>query len=433
MSGSPSGGRLGRAGVRRAGTGAWSAGCRRGAGGCLGPRTSRVLLVAGSSDLSTSKATTPMHAPTTTTNSANVDTPNTSVTPPGHDDDTSHRRTRRLWVALAINGSLLAAAVTWLSMTTVPYFAFSPGNAIETDTLIDVEEGATTYESDGEILFLTARVGRVSALEAFAGWVDGDVDLVAEQAVLQGATDEENRAAQAAAMVGSKNTAVVVAFGRLGLALDPTGTGAVVLGLTVGSPAEAILEVADVIVAVDGMPIELDAELSEAIGGHAPGDSVTLDVEGLDGDVRQESVTLAARPDDPARGFLGVASDTRAFDPRPAFAVDIDEGAVGGPSAGLAFSLAIIDVLSEGDLTGGLRVAVTGSIEPDGTVTPVGGVAQKIVAAAGAGADVLIVPAGEEAEAKRNPHGLEVIGVADLDEALAALERLGGDPLPSQA
>lgn len=388
--------------------------------------------MAGSSDLSTSEVTTPMHAPTTTTNSANVDTADTSVSRPGHDDSPSRRHTRRLWVALAISGSLLGAAVAWVSMTTVPYFAFSPGNAIETEALIEVGDGGTTYESEGEILFLTARVGRVSAIEAFAGWVDGDVDLFAEQAVLQGASDEENRAAQAAAMVGSKNTAVVVAFERLGLALDPTGTGAVVLGITSGSPAEAALEVADVIVAVDGIPIELDAELGEAIGGHAPGDIVTLDVEGLDGDVRQESVTLDARPEDPARGFLGVASDTRAFDPRPAFSVDIDEGEVGGPSAGLAFSLAIIDVLTDGDLTGGLRVAVTGSIEQDGTVTPVGGVAQKTVAAAGAGAEVLIVPVGEEAEAKRNPHGLEVIGVANLDEALAALERLGGDPLASR-
>ena len=97
------------------------------------------------------------------------------------------------------------------------------------------------------------------------------------------------------------------------------------------------------------------------------------------------------------------------------------------------FTLAILDVLTPGDLTGGMRVAVTGAIADDGTVRPVGGVAQKTVAAADAGAEVLLVPAGEEAEALRDDHGLEIFGVTDLDDALAVLERLGGDPLPPPA
>jgi PDZ domain-containing protein len=346
----------------------------------------------------------------------------------------SQRHTRRLWAALAVTGSLLAAGVLVGARTTLPYFSFSPGNAFETEALIEVGDGGPSFASDGEILFLTVRVGRVNAWEAFAGWVDGDVDLVGEAGVLQGLTDEENRARQAAAMVGSKNNALIVAFERLGLPLDPTGTGAVVIEPpTPDSPAEGVLQVADTIVEVEGVPIRLTSDLGEAIGSHAPGTQVTVGIEGPDGEAREVEVTLAARPDDPTRGFLGVATDTRGFDPRPAFPVEIDEGTVGGPSAGLAFTLAMLDVLSEGDLTGGLRVAVTGSIDADGTVYAVGGVAQKTVAAAAAGADVLLVPAGEEAEAQRSSHGLEIIGVADLDDAIAALEALGGDPLPPRA
>jgi PDZ domain-containing protein len=329
---------------------------------------------------------------------------------------------------------VLAASITAAAITQVPYFSFSPGSAIATEPLVEVGEGGPTYESDGEILFLTVRIGRVTALEAFAGWVDPDVDMVPEGGVLQGLTDDENRARQAAAMVGAKNTALLVAFDRLGLPLDPTGTGAVVVEPpTPDSPADGVIDVADTIVSVDGEPILLTEDLGEAIGAYAPGSEVTIGVEPLEGDPEEITVTLAARPDDPTRGFLGVATDTRDFDPRPAFDVDIDPGAVGGPSAGLAFTLAMLDVLSEGDLTGGLDVAVTGSIAEDGTVLPVGGVAQKTVAAADAGADVLLVPAGEEELAQRSPHGLEVIGVATLDDALAALERLGGDPLPDAA
>jgi PDZ domain-containing protein len=346
----------------------------------------------------------------------------------------SRRHTRRLWAALAVTGSLLAGGVLFTARTTLPYFSFSPGNAIETEELIEVGEPGESFPSEGEILFLTVRVGRVNAWEAFAGWVDGDVDMVTEAGVLQGRTDEENRARQAAAMVGSKNTALVVAFERLGLPLDPTGTGAVVIEPPgADTPADGVLRVADTVVQVDDTPIHLSSDLGDAIGSRAPGTVVTLRIEDPEGSASDVEVTLAARPDDPSRGFLGVTTDTRAFDPQPAFPVEIDEGTVGGPSAGLAFTLAMLDVLSPGDLTGGLRVAVTGAIAEDGTVHPVGGVAQKTVAAAAAGADVLLLPSGEEAEAERTSQGLQIIGVDDLDDALAELERLGGDPLPPSA
>ena len=87
-------------------------------------------------------------------------------------------------------------------------------------------------------------------------------------------------------------------------------------------------------------------------------------------------------------------------------------------------------MLTPGELTGGRRISVTGTIDLDGTVGVVGGVAQKSAAAADSGAEVMIVPTGEEETAKRLGYDLEIIGVADLDEALAALESVGGDPLP---
>ena len=119
------------------------------------------------------------------------------------------------------------------------------------------------------------------------------------------------------------------------LPLDPTGSGAVVIEPPAPDTlADGVLQVADTIVEVDGTPIRLSLDLGEAIGSHAPGTEVTLRVEDPDADVRDVVVTLAARPDDPTRGLLGVTTDTRGFDPQPAFPVEIDEGTVGGPSAG---------------------------------------------------------------------------------------------------
>jgi PDZ domain-containing protein len=102
---------------------------------------------------------------------------------------------------------------------------------------------------------------------------------------------------------------------------------------------------------------------------------------------------------------------------------------VSGPSAGLAFTLAIIDDLTPGDLTGGKRVAITGTISPDGTVGPVGGVAQKAVAARSAGAKLMLVPPQEYDDAKSHADGMTVVRVSTLDDALRALRNNGGDPV----
>ena len=108
----------------------------------------------------------------------------------------------------------------------------------------------------------------------------------------------------------------------------------------------------------------------------------------------------------------------------------IDTSDIGGPSAGLAMTLSVLDELTPGNLTGGKRVAVTGEIAPDGTVLEVGGVAQKAVAARHRGAQLFIVPIQEVAEARTRAGSMPVVGVRNLDDALKALRAAGGDPLP---
>jgi len=144
---------------------------------------------------------------------------------------------------------------------------------------------------------------------------------------------------------------------------------------------------------------------------------------------RIESVKLAlsAPGQGPPRPFVGIATTTRTDATLP-FDVTIDPGNIGGPSAGLAFTLGVIDELSAGDLTGGRTIAATGTIEADGSVGDVGGVVQKTAAVRRAGAVAFLVPPGEYADAEKHAGPkLKVIKVTSLEQALNALKSLGGD------
>jgi PDZ domain-containing protein len=233
----------------------------------------------------------------------------------------------------------------------------------------------------------------------------------------------------------SKQDAIRVALLELGYEVPVTIDGVVVVGVQEGSAGEGLVETGQTVVAIDGEPLDDIDDVSRIMGPKAPGDTVVLSVEPPErGDVTQVPVVLGASPDDPARGLIGISLEPR----NPAYAfpidVDIDSGNVGGPSAGLAFTLAVLDVLTPGELTGGLDVAVTGTIDGAGNVGDVGGVRQKTAAAIDEGYDVFLVPSGEFQEAReRAGDALEVIAVDTLRDALDALASLGGSGLGNPA
>ena len=155
-----------------------------------------------------------------------------------------------------------------------------------------------------------------------------------------------------------------------------------------------------------------------------------LTLEDLEtGQLRTQAFVYGTHPD-PERsgGFIGIEDITiRTVDAELPFDIQIDSGSIGGPSAGLAFTLTLIDLLTEGELTGGNRVAVTGTITGGGTVGNVGGVAQKAAAAEDQGAVMFIVPVESVEDAESTTDSLDIVGVASLEEALEALASLGGD------
>jgi PDZ domain-containing protein len=257
-----------------------------------------------------------------------------------------------------------------------------------------------------------------------------DQDVYPRDAILGGQTGEENREASVQEMAMSQEVATKVALEELGYEVEVSGTGTVISGVIEGTPAAEVLEPFDVITRIDGEPTPTDADLRALLAERSPGDVVRVTYErGPDAEEGEADVEMVADPDDPDRALLGVVQVfTRDLAFEFPFTVRIDTEDVGGPSAGLALTLGILDVLTPGSLTGGRDVAVTGTISTDGVVGEVGGVAQKTVAANGTDAEVLLVPAAEAELAERfADDDVEVVGVRTLDDALDALTRLGGN------
>ncbi|MGF1596240.1 MAG: PDZ domain-containing protein [Acidimicrobiales bacterium] len=370
------------------------------------------------------------------------------------------RRSMWRWVGGMV-GFVVAAAVVGGMLFRVPYVALVPGSARDTEPLL-VVDGLATYPSEGELLLTTVRTRQRPNLWEYL-WLqaDSDNELVPEDLILGGRTPDQNRDFNLQLMNDSKSIAVAVALEQLGYDAIRSD-GVIVVELVEGGSAEGLLELGDAVVAIDGEPIDHTGDLVDILSMRSPGDEIVLTVEPYadlvaaataaaeqQGDrnavgegaaeeppARRQvevPVVLGGRDDDPDAAFLGVGPTDRVdinddFD----FTVAIDSGSVGGPSAGLAFALAVLDELTEGELTGGAKVAVTGTIDVSGRVGTVGGVLQKTAAVRDLGADAFLVPAGlpeDELDRIRDKAGdhLRIVPVATLDEALVALSELGGE------
>lgn len=348
-------------------------------------------------------------------------------------------RPSRLWWFTGPVLTLLVGAVIVLCSVRVPYVVIAPGSARSVEPLVTVEQKpggpeVTEDEATDNLLYVTVS-SRVepSGIVALWGWWDDKAEVVPSKPYLGDQSQDENRALNLALMTNSQDKAKVVALERLGYEVGKTPVGAFLEDVDPTFPAASVLKPGMTVVAADGEEITTTDQLVAAIQAHQPGDEMTLSVIPLEGGEAQEvTAELGERPGDPGVAALGVSPVDRVNYTFP-FDIQIDTGKVGGPSAGMAFTLAILDRMTPGSLTGGDRVAVTGTIELDGQVGPVGGVAHKTEAAISEGAKLFLVPPEEYEEAKEASRGrIAIEQVRTLDEALAALEAHGGDPLPTQ-
>ena len=247
--------------------------------------------------------------------------------------------------------------------------------------------------------------------------------LVPPQAVTApGETFKERVVEARAEMQRSEQIAAAVALRAGGLDVETTPRGVLVEAVAIDVPAAKTLSSGDVIVAVDGRKVTTVAQLLHATKALRPGEKVRLRLR-RDAKVVERTVPTVAAPDDPKRAIFGIRVSQDAKIELP-LRVDIDLGDVGGPSAGLPFALQIYKELGH-DVDRGRRVAATGEIELDGSIEPVGGIKQKTYGVRSAGADVFLVPAGENAAtARRYAGGLRVIPVESFEQALRVLRTL---------
>jgi PDZ domain-containing protein len=308
-------------------------------------------------------------------------------------------------------------------------------------------EGIADLDEDrrGDFYFVTISEPAQSLLSYWVGRDEPEIDFLTRDEKYGTATPSQRRQIGLEQMRTANQVAQFVALQAVGyddarllpgdvvvaqlVCLEADDTG----GCATPAPADEVLDPGDKILRVDGVTVATVEDLVAELAGSEPGDVVELEIERPDAGQQTVEVELIASPDDPERTIIGfIPFDTASIE--LPFEISIDTGRIGGPSAGLAFTLTLIDELSEGDLTGGADVAVTGEIGVDGSVGPIGGLAQKVSAVRQVGVDHFLVPAaqGEEQLARAREiagDDVEIIPVATLDEALAALEALGGDPV----
>lgn len=325
-------------------------------------------------------------------------------------------------VRVTAAGLVLLAIAAALFFLPSDSYLLLPDRARAVEPLVDIE-GERPNRDGGGIYFVAVDVRKATLLESvFPGIHEGSTLVPENQLLPPGVDEDARRQGELRAMARSQQVAAAVALRKLGYDVKTQSAGVLVESLVGGSPAVGKLRPNDVIVAVDGQPIRTRSDLLRLVGAHQPGEEVQITVRR---GTERETLTLKTRadPEDPKRAVIGVFVDQAASIKLP-LDVKIDLGNVGGPSAGLAFALDVMEELGQ-DVDRGQRIAATGEIELDGTVVPVGGVKQKTIAVRRSGIDVFLVPAGENArEAKRHAGDLRIVPVKNFQQALRSLETL---------
>jgi PDZ domain-containing protein len=328
------------------------------------------------------------------------------------------------WLVAVFIGIVVAALV---SLIHLPYAVLKPGpvtdtlgNGADGKPMITVN-GTRTYPTSGALDFTTVAVvgGPRNPVNVW-DWVSGRLDktnkVVPEKQLFpKGATAKQVQQEGAAEMAGSQQEAIAVALRGLGQTVPEVVT---INALTKTSPATGVLQAGDVVLSVDGKAVSNPDGVRAAVRAHAPGESAVFKVRRA-GNEQVLTVKTAASAGHAIVGVL--LGNSFAFPTK----VSINAGDVVGPSAGMMFSLAIYDKLTPGPLTGGAKVAGTGTIDSAGTVGPIGGIQQKMVGAQQGGATWFLAPAGNCAEvAGHIPDGLRVVKVSTFIQARDAVKAI---------
>jgi len=333
-----------------------------------------------------------------------------------------------LFIAVVV---ALVVAAKW----NLDYYALQPGNAQSVQQYITVPADRN-HPVHHPVLLTDVNISRVTALTYLFFRLQADTELDPVQTITGGSPPSQLNAQGALEMSQAEDDAKAAALHRLGYTVTATPSGAVIFGTYPGTPAYGVLNVGDVVTAVDGVATPTANSLITALRHHHSGQTVILTVrKGGTAAPAPISITLKTTKVDvgeengktkTAYLDLGIMPEDQVDFTYP-FPVAIDVTNIGGPSAGLAMTLGVIDALTSGSVTGGRTVAATGTIDSQGNVGPVGGVPQKTVAVENAGASIFLVPPQEYQDAlSKDRPGLKIYAVSTLDQALSVLAAHGG-------
>ncbi|MCX4729618.1 PDZ domain-containing protein [Streptomyces sp. NBC_01363] len=346
------------------------------------------------------------------------------------------RRTATMLASTLILIALLCAGV----LIKVPYSEMSPGPTVNTLGKVGGEpvlqiSGHQTYPTTGNLNMTTVRVTgadySMNLVESVYGWLAHDSVVVPHDTLYpDGKTEQQSTQENAEEFSQSQESAKVAALTELGI---PVSSRVVVSTVVKDSPAQGKLHAGDVIKQVDGTPVEQPQDVAKLVTRRDPGEKVTFTIipartaqaaekAGKEPKGSRKIVITTAKAPKENRAIVGIQAGTDHTFP---FRIDIKLADVGGPSAGLMFSLGIVDKLTPGNLTGGKFVAGTGTIDDKGKVGPIGGINMKLVGARNAGARYFLTPDENcKAAASDTPSGLTLVKVKTIDDAKKSLEKI---------
>lgn len=338
-------------------------------------------------------------------------------------------------MTVAVSATLLLLLLVAAAALPVPYIALMPGPMYDTigktggKQVINATERPVYHPTGGHLYLTTVSVvgapgySQLTLFDAMRYWADGAVAVVPREVEYPPGRDSDQiKAETKEQMVQSQDAAKIAALRFLGEEVSTEGI--VVTSVSPKMPAAGKLRAGDQLKTVDGVPATSATDLRDKIRARKPGDTVRIGYE-RDGKPAVATMETVASPGDSEQAVIGITPGERCPCTMP-FEVNIGFGEnVGGPSAGLMFTLGILDTLTPGELTRGMSIAGTGTMDVDGQVGPIGGIKQKLIAAKRKGAVAFLVPADNWTEATQSPpKGLQLLKAADLPTAVAELCRV---------
>lgn len=340
------------------------------------------------------------------------------------------RQSKRIWGGFLAAVILIVIGVSLL--LPIPYFAMGPGSAIDVSPLVQV--GTSKPDEKGTFLLTTISLKEGNVFDYLYSKLTGQIELVPEKQILaQGESEEEYERRQAENMIASQNNAIIAAYRQAGRPVKVEVSGIEIFQLVKNRKTD--LKVGDLIKKVDGRAFSSAEQLIQYLSSKKPGEVVTVNL--IRGKKRMEKkvklVELPTAPGEKKRAGLGIIPVMRVkvkISP-PA---KIHTQNIGGPSAGLMFSLEVLNRLLPEDLTRGYRIAGTGTISQTGEVGQIGGIQYKVIAADREQAHIFFCPRdkgpGDKNEetaketVKRIGTTMKIVPVSSLQEAVRYLQNL---------